>query len=199
MYIEKNGVIMIKHLRNFGSETNDPMINNEVIRKYLESFESELSRGLSTLIILRIIKNFGDEGIYGYQILKELERASDQMLILEEGRLYPLLRKLEHWGPAGETISLINSRKEESGRKRKFYSLTEQGFKIYNHLEGYFSKLITTLSPLLPIEVKLDEDEYLFCPNCANKIDLDDNLMKYCPMCGLDIQNLRLQKQGGIL
>jgi len=190
---------MIKHLRNFGSKTNDPLINNEVIRKYLENFESELSRGLSTLIILRIIKNFGDEGIYGYNILKELERASDQMLILEEGRLYPLLRKLEHWGPAGETISLVKSRREERGRKRKFYSITEQGFKIYNHLEGYFSKLITTLSPLLPIEVKLAEDEYLFCPNCANKIELDDNSMKYCPMCGLDIQNLRLQKQGGIL
>ena len=178
---------MIKHLRNFGSETNDPMIKNEVIRNYLENFESELSRGLSTLIILRIIKNYRDEGIYGYQILKDLESASDQMLILEEGRLYPLLRKLENWGPV-----------EESGRKRKFYSLTEQGNKIYNHLEGYFSKLITTLSPLLPIEVKLNEKEYLFCPNCANKIDLDDESAKYCPMCGLDIQNLRLQKQGGI-
>ena len=190
---------MIKHLRNFGSETNDPMIKNEVIRNYLENFESELSRGLSTLIILRIIKNYSDEGIYGYQILKDLESASDQMLILEEGRLYPLLRKLENWGPVGEKISLIKSRKEESGRKRKFYSLTEQRNKIYNHLEGYFSKLITTLSPLLPIEVKLNEIEYLFCPNCANKIDLDDESAKYCPMCGLDIQNLRLQKQGGIL
>lgn len=190
---------MIKHLRNFGSETNNPMIKNEVIRNYLENFESELSRGLSTLIILRIIKNYSDEGIYGYQILKDLENASDKMLILEEGRLYPLLRKLEDWGPVGEKISLIKSRKEESGRKRKYYSLTEQGNKIYNHLEGYFSKLITTLSPLLPIEVKLNEKEYLFCPNCANKIDLDDESAKYCPMCGLDIQNLRLQKQGGIL
>ena len=59
---------MIKHLRNFGPESNDPLIKNDGIRKYLENFESELSRGLSTLIILRIIKNSGDPkevlGIY---------------------------------------------------------------------------------------------------------------------------------------
>lgn len=192
--VEKN---MIKHLRDFGPESNDPLIKNEAIRNYLSNFESELSRGLSTLIILRIIKNYGDEGIYGYQILKDLEQSSDMMLILEEGRLYPLLRKLEHWGPTEEQISLIKSRKEESGRKRKYYSLTDQGYKIYNHLEGYFSKLISVLSPLLPIEVKLDEEANLFCPNCANKIDLDDESVRYCPMCGLDIQNLRLRKQGG--
>ncbi|GAG55544.1 unnamed protein product [marine sediment metagenome] len=40
------------------------------------------------------------------------------MLVIEEGTLYPILRKLE-----GEKI--IKSRREETGRKKKFYSMTE--------------------------------------------------------------------------
>ncbi len=187
---------MIKRVKKLGSDSTNALISDDSIRSYLANFESELSRGISTICVLKIIKNSPDEGITGYSILKELEKQSNSMLILEEGRLYPFLKKLEHWKSSMGSVHLIDSRKVETGRKKKFYSLTLKGEQILDHLDGFFSKLLESISPLLSFQVDLQEDHYLYCPNCANKIDLYENI-SFCAMCGLDVANIKKQRLEG--
>ena len=90
-------------------------------RKFLENFESDLLRGIGKICILKIIKSYGQEGVYGYQLLKDLKSFTSNMLIIKEGTLYPLLRNLEKWEFKGEKLSLIQSYKRiEQDRPRKY-------------------------------------------------------------------------------
>jgi PadR family transcriptional regulator PadR len=123
------------------------------------------------------------EGTYAYKILKELKDQTKDMLIIEEGTLYPLLAKLEHDG-------LIESTKQETGRKRKYYYMSDNGIKVFNHISGYFAKLSEAISPLFDISVGL-KDRYLYCPNCANKIDILNSEHQFCEICGLSIKELK--------
>ena len=173
--------IIIKRVKDLGPMA---LIKDSHFRLYVEKFESEVNRGISTLCILSIISQSGNDGIYGYQILKELEIKTDEMLVIEEGTLYPLLKKLERDG-------IIESTKQTvSGRPRTYYLLTENGHKIYNHITGFYTKLTEAISPLFDVNVKL-QDRYLYCPNCANKIDLTESDFNFCDICGLNIEELK--------
>jgi len=169
---------MIKRVKDYGS---DALLASKVFREFVERFESEINRGISTLCVLAIINQAKNEGVHGYQILKELEEKSNDILVIEEGTLYPILRKLKDEG-------IITSRKEDTGRKRTFYYMTEMGNKIYNHISGYFSKLTEAISPLFDVQVSLKQDKYLYCPMCANKLDRSDKQLRFCDVCGHNIE-----------
>ncbi|NHJ39533.1 MAG: hypothetical protein FK731_05820 [Asgard group archaeon] len=172
---------MLKKIKTFRPEA---LIADDHFRTYVESFESELLRGISTVAILQIIKRYPNEGIYGYQLLKNIEEETENLLIVEEGTVYPLLRKMEKDGV------LLSEKKEEDGRQRKYYILTDEGNKLLNHMAGFFSKLLEAMSPMMEFEVKLPEDRFMYCPNCANKIKLDD-ITKFCEVCGLYVEDLK--------
>ncbi|NHI94130.1 MAG: hypothetical protein EAX96_16690 [Candidatus Lokiarchaeota archaeon] len=177
---------MIKNIVSFNP---DALIAEDQFRAFAEKFESEILRGISTLAILSIIQASGKEGTYGYQILKELGEKTKigdkQILIIEEGTLYPILKKLKRDG------ILTSEKKEHNGRIRTYYRLTEAGFRTYNHILGFFTKLIESISPILDVKVALQDDRFAYCPNCANKIDLQDEDVKFCDICGLNIENLK--------
>jgi len=151
-------------------------------QEYASKFESEINRGISTLSILSIINQYGEDGVYGYQISKDLLDQTNRMLIIEEGTIYPILRKLEE-------DRIIDSKREKEGRKRKFYYITEHGEKIYNYLSGFFSILTEAIAPLFDVSVHLKQNKYFYCPACANKIDLKNLEAKYCDVCGHYIEN----------
>lgn len=170
---------MIKRVKELASEA---LIASKEFRDYVERQETEINRGISSLCILSIIMQADEKGLYGYKILKDLTDQTNEMLIIEEGTLYPILRKLEEDG-------IISSKREQTGRKRKFYHMTEYGKKIYNHLAGFYSKLTEAIAPLFDVRVNLRQDKYLFCPMCANKIDLTNLELRFCTVCGFNIEN----------
>lgn len=168
------------------------LIASEQVREIIEKFESEINRGISTLCALSIIREAGNKGIHGYSILKQLSDKTNDILIIEEGTLYPLLRKLEK-------DQIVSSRRQEvDGRMRKNYFLTELGVKVYNRMSGFYSKLTEVIAPLFDVNVNLQQDRYLFCPMCANKIDLNETDIKFCDTCGYnlagELKNRRLGK-----
>jgi DNA-binding PadR family transcriptional regulator len=59
---------------------------------------------------------------YGYAILKEVSARSGGNLTWTDGLLYPLLHRLERLGHV-ESVW----RRPESGRKRKYYRITDSG------------------------------------------------------------------------
>ncbi|MFX0077056.1 MAG: PadR family transcriptional regulator [Candidatus Hermodarchaeota archaeon] len=157
-------------------------------QEYASKFESEINRGISTLIILSIINQYGEDGVYGYQISKDLQEQTHKMLVIKEGTLYPILRKLED-------DRIIKSEREKEGRKRKFYYITVYGEKIYNYLSGFYSKLTEAIAPLFDVSVHLKQNKYIYCPACANKIDLKNLEAKYCDVCGHYIEK-ELEERG---
>lgn len=76
----------------------------------------QLKRGLLDVCVLAAIKN---EDSYGYQIIKDMKPYVE----LSESTLYPILRRLE----AAELLTVYTV--EHNGRLRKYYHITEQGFK----------------------------------------------------------------------
>ncbi len=169
--------------------TESTLIESESHRKFLESFESDLLRGIGKLCILKVITNHGKDGIYGYQLMKEVKELTHGMLIIKEGTLYPLLRNLENWGTKDYSIELIRSEKryEDEERPRKYYFITDEGKKIVNHMEGFFSKLTEAISQLIDFNVTLNVEKYTYCPNCTNKVD-SINDANYCEECGYNLQ-----------
>ena len=79
----------------------------------------ELAKGSSDSLLLCLIEQ---QPIYGYQIIKELERKSQGYFKFKEGTLYPALHRLEKMGLVlGEWQML------PSGRQRRYYYITDKG------------------------------------------------------------------------
>lgn len=75
----------------------------------------------SQLMILSLIS---EKDRYGYEIVKELESRSEDTFIMKEGTLYPILHRMESSG-----FLESYAEKSESGKKRKYYRITEKGLK----------------------------------------------------------------------
>src|SRR6266581_2178594 len=83
--------------------------------------KAELLQGTLDLLILKPV-SVGP--MHGYAIAQRIQQRSDDMLVVEEGSLYPALYRMEAKGwIAGEWG------KSENNRRAKFYSLTRAGRK----------------------------------------------------------------------
>ena len=87
-------------------------------------FDKELIKGGTTMLILNLLST-GD--MYGYQMVRELEKRSDNIFTLKEGTMYPILHSLESGG-------MVEAYWEDStsGRKRKYYHITSKGKRLLN-------------------------------------------------------------------
>ncbi|WP_350343346.1 PadR family transcriptional regulator [Proteinivorax tanatarense] len=84
--------------------------------------DKDLMKGSTKMLILNLLST-GD--MYGYQMVKELEEKSDQTFTLKEGTMYPILHALESEGMVQSYWDV-----GESGRKRKYYNITDKGDKL---------------------------------------------------------------------
>ncbi len=81
--------------------------------------EKSLVSGSMTLLVLKLLE---DGDLYGYQMIAELRRRSDDTFRLRAGTLYPLLHGLEEKG-----LVTACERTADSGKARRYYHLTRQG------------------------------------------------------------------------
>ena len=79
----------------------------------------DLVAASATPLVLGILA--GGES-YGYAIIKQVGEVSGGQLEWTDGLLYPLLHRLERLGHVESTW-----RTATGGRRRKYYSITEQG------------------------------------------------------------------------
>ncbi len=69
-----------------------------------------------------LLSLIGQKPMYGYQIIKELDKKSLGYFQFKEGTLYPALHRLEKKGLIGSTWESL-----PSGRQRRYYHITERG------------------------------------------------------------------------
>ena len=83
---------------------------------------AELIQGNSESLLLYLV---GQQPMYGYQIIRELERRSEGYFKFKEGTLYPALHRLEKAG-------LIEGKWQtlSSGRQRRYYYITDKGRRV---------------------------------------------------------------------
>lgn len=88
-----------------------------------KKFQKELNAGTVALVLLGVLDQ-AREPMYGYQIAKRIETETDELAMMKQGSLYPVLRSLEKNG-------LLESRVEPSvsGPPRRYYRITKSGRK----------------------------------------------------------------------
>jgi hypothetical protein len=84
--------------------------------------DKTLMAGSTTLLVLSLLSE-GEK--YGYQMIAELARRSDDTFQLKEGTLYPILHALEKEGRVKSF-----RREAENGRERKYYRITPTGLVL---------------------------------------------------------------------
>jgi DNA-binding PadR family transcriptional regulator len=85
--------------------------------------DKELLKGSVALLVLSVLER---DDMYGYRIIQELERLSDQTFHLNEGALYPVLHKLE-----AKKYVMAYWDGKEGARRRKYYHLTPKGAELF--------------------------------------------------------------------
>ncbi len=106
---------------------NEPIVENLI---------QELRRGVIVLAVLSLLQ----EELYGYSLLK---RLADQCLDVDQGTLYPLLRRLE-------TQGLLESKWQlEEARPRRYYVLSAEGRRILPLLAEQWNKIAGLMNGFL--------------------------------------------------
>ena len=102
----------------------------------IDNLTQELRRGILVLAVLSQLQ----EERYGYEVIKLL---ADHGLEIDQGTLYPLLRRLE-------TQGLLASRWElEESRPRRYYSISPEGQELLPQLHDEWSKIVNTIESLI--------------------------------------------------
>jgi PadR family transcriptional regulator PadR len=80
---------------------------------------------------------------YGYAIIQEIKKLSGDQIEWTDGMLYPVLHRMED-------KDLIESRwaESETGRKRKYYSLKQNGKKVLQKQRAQWLTVHGTLTKL---------------------------------------------------
>lgn len=110
----------------------------------------ELVAASATPIVLAILARSDS---YGYAIIQKVREVSDERLTWTDGMLYPVLHRLEEAG-------FVASRWEtaETGRRRKYYRLTDAGMVELDRLREQWLVVHDALERLAGTSGRGDED-----------------------------------------
>ena len=81
--------------------------------------DKSLITGSTTMLILKLLE---EKDMYGYEMIEELEKQSNNTFTLKAGTLYPILHTLEQKG-----ILISYEQQLENSKIRKYYNITKSG------------------------------------------------------------------------
>ena len=102
----------------------------------------------SILIEFLILAIIDREDSYGYEISQTIKLAAN----IKESTLYPILKKLEKAG------YMTTYSQEYQGRKRKYYSITQEGKEQLQFLNEEWLTYKETLNDILEGRLRHDKD-----------------------------------------
>lgn len=112
----------------------------------LKKWMSQVRKGSLELCILGLIK---EKDIYAFELIQELEKI--ESLVLTEGTIYPLLKRLQ-----GDDLISSFWVESESGPPRKYYRMTERGNDFFNEMEKEWTKFNQAINQILDRSRKND-------------------------------------------
>jgi PadR family transcriptional regulator PadR len=103
-----------------------------------DSLRLELRRGCLVMAVLAQLR----VEHYGYTLKKEL---ADRGMDIDEGTLYPLLRRLESQG------LLVSEWREEDKRNKRFYRLSPEGKGVLKELLAEWQQINASVSRIVGV------------------------------------------------
>src|SRR5512143_2004356 len=104
-----------------------------------ESLENDILELRRGVIVLAVLSQLSEEQ-YGYSLLKGL---SDRGLEVDQGTLYPLLRRLEAQGLLQSVWKL------EEARPRRYYVISTEGKKLLPKLKKEWTGIVSVMDKML--------------------------------------------------
>jgi len=111
-------------------------MTDSTIHDQTQNLVQELRRGV---IILAVLSQLHEEQ-YGYSLMKRLE---EQGMQIDQGTLYPLLRRLE------DQNLLQSDWRVDTSRPRRYYMLSELGKIVLEEMTTEWSRIKTTIDNFL--------------------------------------------------
>ncbi len=99
---------------------------------------SDLIQGTLDLLILKTISH---GPVHGWAIAKRIQQVSNDVLLVQQGSLYPALHRLEQQG-----WITAETKPSASGRVAKFYALTPAGQKQLEHELNQWERLSAAIA-----------------------------------------------------
>jgi DNA-binding PadR family transcriptional regulator len=113
------------------------MVSNHNKEELYEKLLLELRRGILVLAVLSQL----EEKQYGYSLKQSL---SDKGMEINEGTLYPLLRRLEAQGLLASDWQVV-----DDARPRRYYQISADGQTMLANLTQEWQELSTVMAYLL--------------------------------------------------
>ncbi len=104
-------------------------------------FNRELVKGSTSLLLLQLLE---ERDMYGYELVKELEKRSGNEFSVKEGTLYPALHKLEKQ----EYIECY-WQEQEKGPARKYYRITVAGKEMLLEKTNEWNNFVSVMNKLM--------------------------------------------------
>ena len=101
----------------------------------------ELMKGNVDSLLLCLI---GQQPMYGYQIIKELEKRSQGYFKFKEGTLYPALHRLERVGLVQGKWQVL-----PNGQQRKYYYITDKGLSTLVEKRGQWLDFLFAMNLII--------------------------------------------------
>lgn len=103
---------------------------------------AEVLQGTLDLMILKTLAAMGAQ--HGYGIARRIEQASNNLLSLNQGTVYPALLRLEQRGWISSEWGV-----SENNRRARFYSITARGRKQLKEEVGNWEMISAVIGRLL--------------------------------------------------
>ncbi|MGM0903901.1 MAG: PadR family transcriptional regulator [Bacillota bacterium] len=104
-------------------------------------FNRELVKGSTSLLLLQLLE---ERDMYGYELVKELEKRSGNEFSVKEGTLYPALHKLDKQ----EYIECY-WQEQEKGPARKYYRITDAGKDMLLEKTNEWNNFVSVMNKLM--------------------------------------------------
>jgi PadR family transcriptional regulator, regulatory protein PadR len=103
--------------------------------------KAELLQGTLDLLILKTLRA---GPLHGYAIAQVIQQRSEDVLVVEEGSLYPALYRMEAKGWLATAWG-----KSENNRRAKYYSLTRAGHKQFQEETAVWERVCRAITLVL--------------------------------------------------
>ena len=107
-----------------------------------DKYERQMKKGVLDMLVLKLLES---EAKYGYQIIQEMKEKSEEIFLLKDGTLYPILYRLEEDG-------LVKSKwSEPTGKQvsRKYYEITASGKEALVQIEAVWKHISNGITKIM--------------------------------------------------
>ncbi len=102
--------------------------------------ERELMRGAGPFAVMKLLRR---REMYGYELVEALSTQADGVLAMGQSTLYPMLYNLQAKG-----YVTSRWRQADSGRQRKYYTLTRRGLQRLATETRQWQSLVNAIATL---------------------------------------------------